>query len=194
MNLYFDNCVWERFFDSPTKKIKKEKNKIEKLLELRKKGKIKITSSDANEAELIPLEDKGRKNDKDNKWNFIREHTDFHVPTSYGVFSNHPKWNISNTAGFTRKETEELIEQIKKYGIKHDDAVQLSTAIEEACDIFVTVDGDLLNKGRKIDKQLLKSIVNSHPRKKLKKVIGASPVNPIKILSPEDTIREIISI
>ncbi|MGR3295484.1 MAG: hypothetical protein ACUZ8A_04595 [Candidatus Bathyanammoxibius sp.] len=192
MVLYIDNCVWQRFFELlTTGEMQKEKEDADKLLKLRRKGKIRIASSDANEAEFMPLINKGLGAKKDAIWKFVRENTDIHLTTSYGTFDNHPKWKVANTSGFSRRETECLIGYLTTQGVKHDDAVHLATAIEECVSIFVTVDKKLIRNAQNIKDNVKKKVAHKNPAEQLKKIIGASPTDPIKFLSPEEALREV---
>lgn len=193
MTLYFDNCVWQRFFEPlTTEEVKSERNTAERLLELRREGEIKIASSNADEAEFMPLINKGLEAMKDQIWEFVKGNTDIHLPTFYSTFDSNKKWgDPSNTAGGSRRETECLIEYFTRQGIKRDDAVHLATAIEECVSIFVTVDKRLLGNAQNINESAIRGVIDKHPKEKLKKITGASPTGPTKILSPEDALREV---
>ena len=92
MILYFDNCVWRRIFDiSHDNKIMRQCQDIKSLLELRKKGILKIASSDAVEAELMPMLDRNIEAEKKKIMEFVDENSDLRLPTAYNRLGD-PKW------------------------------------------------------------------------------------------------------
>lgn len=62
---------------------------------------------------------------------------------------------------------------------------------EEGVDIFVTVDKRLLGNAQNINESAIRNVIDKHPKEKLKKITGASPTGPTRILSPEDALREV---
>lgn len=139
MLVYFDNCVWRRNFDEPSEKIEAEQKAIQVLFGLRTKGEILIASSEATEAELIPLLKTNKKEEKDKIMKFVNDNCDLRLQTAYNQLGS-SKWAV---LGFTRLASEEMIELVKKFeeeSFEHDDAVHLAIAINSKVDFFVTVD------------------------------------------------------
>lgn len=214
MRLYFDNCVWQRY---KQKNLSEEDMKaIEKLLQLRKQGRILIALGDANEAEFRAISSTMPIKDRDELLKFIEENTNTKLLTSYLEKSEtnekfidlqggpKGKWTPSNTAGFSMKETEDLIKKLEE-DIKHDDAVHLATACEWGVDIFVTADDELLdalkkakNKGKDIE-GLFSKVRSRYPLEELRNTIGRylSPneietsLRTMKVLSPVDALQEV---
>jgi hypothetical protein len=149
--LYFDNCVWNRNFDAQNNdKIKQQRRDINSLLELRKRGILRIASSDAVEAELMLLLDKNREIEKQEIMQFVDRNSDLRLPTAYNILGD-SKWARLGLMRLAKEGTREKVDAISKLGFDHDDAVHIFTAVDNMIQYFVTVDERLIKKRKRID-------------------------------------------
>jgi len=144
--LYFDNCVWLRKFDNlKDEKIVNQQRDIQEILNLRREGRVQIASSDAVEAELMPLLDKNMEREKERIMAFVDKNSDARLPTAYNRLDS-PKWARLGVMRLAGKEMTEKVKELINRSFKHDDAVHIATAIEGKADFFITVDEDIQRK------------------------------------------------
>jgi len=152
--VYLDNSVWCRNFDwSNDLKVAAQKKALNEILRLREKKGFTIACSDAVEAELMPLLEKGREDEKESIMDFIRRNSDYRLETAYNRLGS-PKWARLGVMRLAKQEVIDKVNAFVERGIPHDDAVHLATASDNGVDYFVTVDEDLLKKTTRLQEDI----------------------------------------
>lgn len=132
MNIYLDNCCYNRIFDKETdKKIKIEKNAIKEIIKQSQKNKIKIYTSEVIVYEIQQIR------------NIIKRKKLEEFYESLNLI------NIKYS-----KELEKRVEELKKYNVKYMDAYHIAFAEKGKVDYFLTVDKKLINASKKAELEI----------------------------------------
>ncbi len=145
MKVYLDTGTWGRVLDDPAsdRTLERDLGCLDRIFEVAKQGSLTIMTSEANEDELAFLGPEKREMvERVQEVAMGREDSPIAVfdRSRYGV------------ARFSDEKAAKLYEALREEcGIDWPDAHQLVGGIYQSATVFLTIDKDLLGKGRQVE-------------------------------------------